>query len=64
MPIGDQDHGGVAVAMAVAVGGDNQAVDLGVGEVFAGAELGIASAKRGVAPYCPIIGGWRYQREV
>jgi len=64
MPIGDQDHGGVTVAMAVAVGGDNQAVDLGVGQIFAGANLGIGPTRRGFVAYCPIIGAWRYQREV
>src|SRR5262249_39145664 len=55
VPIGDQDHGGVAVAVTVVAGGFDQAVDLGVGEIFAGAEVRIAPARRGVAVYCPLM---------
>jgi hypothetical protein len=39
--IGDQHHGGVAVAVAVISGSANQPVDLGVGQIFA------AVARRG-----------------
>ena len=46
MPIGDQHRGGVAVAMAVLPGGSDQPTDLGVGEVLARADLGIALAAR------------------
>ena len=43
VPIGDQHHGGVAVAMAVLPGGSDQAIDLGVGQVLARADLGVAA---------------------
>ena len=46
VPIRDQHHGGVAVAMAVLPGGSDQAGDLGVGQVLARADLGVALAAR------------------
>ena len=66
VPIGDQHHGGVAVAMAVLPGGSDQASDLAVGEVLAGADLGIAFAARRAPAIvnCPNNGGWRHQREM
>jgi hypothetical protein len=36
MPQGQQDHRGVAVTVAVALGGLNQSFDFGRSEVFAG----------------------------
>jgi hypothetical protein len=36
MPEGQQDHRGVAVTVAVALGGLNQSFDFGRSEVFAG----------------------------
>jgi hypothetical protein len=39
VPEGDQDHGRVAVTVAVALGGLDQTSDLGDGQVFSGAEL-------------------------
>ena len=35
MAVGDQDHGGVAVAVAVALGGVDQPLDFGLGQVLA-----------------------------
>ena len=55
MPVGDQHHGGVAVAMAVLAGGSDQTTDLAVGEVLTRAGLGIALAARraGTTSNCP-----------
>ena len=44
VPVGHQDHGGVAVAPAVSLGGLHQPLDLGLGQVFAGAQLGVGGA--------------------
>ena len=46
VPIRDQHHGGVAVAMAVLPGGSDQAGDLAIGQVLARADLGVALAAR------------------
>ena len=46
VPIGDQHRGGVAVAMAVLPGSSDQPSDLGVGQVFTRADLGVALAAR------------------
>ena len=44
VPIGRQDHGGVAVTVAIALGRFHQALDLGLGKVLTGAQLGIGEA--------------------
>ena len=63
VPVGDQHHGSVAVAMAVEGGRRDHAGHLGVGEVLAYPNLGVlASPRRGLLDHCPIYGGWRYQR--
>ena len=49
VPIGDQHHGGVAVAIAVLAGGSDQPIDLGVGQVLARADLGVAAPRGGPA---------------
>ena len=36
MPEGDQDHGAVALAVAIALGSLDQLLDLALGQVFAG----------------------------
>ena len=66
VPIRDQHRGGVAVAMAVLPGGSDQAGDLAIGEVLAGADLGIAlAARRALAiGNCPNNGCWRHQRQM
>ena len=61
VPVGHQDHGGVPVAPAVALGGVHQPLDLGLGQVLAGAQVGVGRALGGD---CSIYGGWRDQLEV
>ena len=46
VPVGDQHHGGVAVAIAVLASGRDQPIDLGVGQVLARADLGVAAPLR------------------
>ena len=41
MPIGDQDHGRVAMPIAVIAGSLDQPLDLGLGQVFPRPDLGI-----------------------
>jgi hypothetical protein len=41
MPGGDQDHGGVAVAVAVALGGLDQLLDLTLGQMLSGPQLAV-----------------------
>jgi hypothetical protein len=41
MPVGDQDHGGVPVTVAVVLRGLDYPLDLGRGEVFAHPQLGV-----------------------
>ena len=65
VPVGDQHHGGVAVAIAVLAGGSDQASDLAIGEVLARADLGVASPRGGSGDRnCPNNGGWRHQRQM
>jgi hypothetical protein len=66
VPISDQHRGGVAVAMAVLPGGSDQTSDLAIGEVLAGADLGVAlAARRAPAIHnCPNNGGWHHQRQM
>ena len=61
MPVGHQDHGGVAVAIAVVFGGLHQPLDLGLGQVFAGAQVGVGGP---LGPDCSVYGGWGDQPEV
>jgi hypothetical protein len=35
VPVGDEDHGGIAVAVAITFGGFDQLLDLGLGQVLA-----------------------------
>ena len=61
MPVGHQDHRGVPVAPAVPPGGVHQPLDLGLGQVLAGAQLAVG---RPLGGDCSIYGGWRDQPEV
>ena len=61
VPVGHEDHGRVAVAPAVALGNLDEPLDLGLGEVLAGAQLGVGGALGG---NCSFYGGWRDQPEV
>ena len=58
MAVGDQDHGGVAVAIAVLASCRDQPIDLGVGQVFPRAGLGVAAPLWRSRLNCPINGGW------
>ena len=66
VPIRDQHRGGVAVAMAIFPGSSDQAGDLGVGQVFTRADLGVALAARRAPAIgnCPNNGGRRHQRQM
>jgi hypothetical protein len=41
MPVGDQDHGGVAMAVAIAARGLDQLLHLALGQMLARAQVGI-----------------------
>jgi hypothetical protein len=58
VPIGHQDHGGVPVSPSVCLGGPEQALDLGLGQVLAGAQVGVGGTLR---PNCSIYGAWSHQ---
>ena len=60
MPEADQDHGGVPLAVAVALGGLDQLLDLALGQVFAGPKLAVWAAGR---RDCPFYCGWGHQLE-
>ena len=64
MPVGDQNHRGVAVAVAISPGGSDQPVNLGVGQVLPRADLGVRPAARWTMGDCPINSGWRHQRQL
>jgi hypothetical protein len=65
MPVGDQHHRGIAMAVAIGPGDFDEAVDLGVGQVFARPYLGIAYPfGRGAGLHCPNNGGSRDQCQV
>jgi hypothetical protein len=55
MTVGDQDHGGIAMPPAVRSGRLEQLLDLTLGQVFAGTDLGIRTPSWSD---CPINGGW------
>jgi hypothetical protein len=61
MPVSDQDHGGVAMAMAVALGGVAQALDFGVGQMLAAAVGCVGPPTR---RDCSIFGAWSDQLEL
>ena len=61
MAIGDKDHGGVAVALAVVLGRLDQALDLGLGEVFAGP---IGGVRLPAGCDCSLFDGWSHELEV
>ena len=61
MPVSREDHRGVPLAPAVALGSFHQPLDFGLGQVFAGAQVGVWHALGGD---CAIYGGWGDQLEV
>jgi len=66
VPVGDQHHGGIAVAVAIPRGDRDQPGNFAISEVLAGADLGVTFAARGVPAIanCPNNGGWRHQRQM
>src|SRR5262245_50223747 len=58
MPEGDQDHRGVAVAVAVRPGRFNQPLNLRLGEMFARPIFGVRTAKQ---MNCAFFVAWRDQ---
>ena len=59
--IGHKDHRGIPVCPPVFLGGREQALDLGLGQVFAGPQVRVGAALGG---NCWFFGGWRDQPEV
>src|SRR6516225_6679095 len=66
VPVGDQHHGGIAVAVAILPASIDQAGNLAISEVLAGADLGVTFAARRVwaIANCPNNGGCRHQRQM
>ena len=60
MPIGQQDHQRITIAVAVTLGGLDQLVDLVVLEVLARPQLGIFQPPQ---RNCSIFSGWRDQTQ-
>jgi hypothetical protein len=52
---GQQDHGGVAVSVAIVAGRRPQPLDLALGEVFPGAVVGVWQP---TSRNCSLLGGW------
>ena len=61
VPIGHEHHRGVPVTPTVSRGGFHQPLDLGLGQVLAGAQVGVGRPR---GPDCSVYGGWRDQPEV
>jgi hypothetical protein len=61
VPVGQQDHGGVAVTVSVAPGGFHQPLDLVWDEVLPGSELGVLLPLRS---NCSFYFSWRDQLEM
>jgi len=56
---GDKDHGGIPVTPAIGLGGFNQPIDLGAGQVLPGPIDGVRfTSRRG---NCSFYDGWRHQ---
>jgi len=62
VPIRDQDHGRITVAVAIPRGGGNQAGNLCVGQVLARTDLGVPPTARWAD--CPNNSGRRHHRAV
>ena len=52
--VGDQHHGGIAVAVAVLPGRGDQAIDFGVGQILARADISVALTAGWPMGDCPI----------
>ncbi len=61
MSVGHEHHGGVPVAVTVALCRFHKPLDLGLGQVFPGSQLAVGGPPR---RNCSFYGGWRDQLEV
>jgi len=61
MPVGDKDHGAVPVPPTVAPDGSHKPLDLGLGQVFAGAQVAVGAAP---GRNCSIYDSWLDQPEM
>ena len=61
VPVGRKDHGGVPVAVAVALSRLHQALDFGFRQIFAGAQFAVGEPPR---RDCSVYGSWRDPLEV
>src|SRR5262249_25552143 len=61
VPVGYQGHGGVPAPPTVLPRRVHQPLDLGLGQVLAGAQLAVRGPLRG---NCSVYGGWRDQRQM
>lgn len=61
MPVGHKDHGGIAMPPTVLPGSGHQPFDLGLGQVLAGAQVGVGKP---LWCDCSFYGGWSDQLEV
>src|SRR5262249_1731747 len=66
VPIRDQHHGGIAMAVVVPASRRDQARNLGIGQVLASADVGVRPAARRVRTIvnCPNNDRWRHQRQM
>ena len=64
MPVGDEQHRCVAVAMAPVFGRGDQALDLVGGQVLTRTQLGVRAPPVHVRCNCLFYGGWRDQVQV
>ena len=60
-PVGHDYHRGVPVAPAVALGRRDEPLDLALGQVFAGAQVGVGKP---LGRNCSSYGGWRDYAQV
>jgi hypothetical protein len=49
--IGHEDHRGVPMAVAVALGGFHEPLDFGFGQIFAAPKVAVAASSRGNCPF-------------
>lgn len=61
MAVGQKDHRGVSVGPSVSLRGLEQSFDLGLGQVLAGAQVGVGAARR---PDCSYFGARCHQLEM
>src|SRR5258705_7264284 len=61
VPEGDQDHGRIAMAPAIALGGGDQLLNLALGQMLARPDIRIRPPGRHRSLNCPIFCSWRYE---